>query len=51
MLIVSSQALGSTLALIATFGGIGVIVNLLIFYIIAQVLAERQQNQESGEQR
>ena len=39
-------AVGQTLALIATFGGIGVIVNLLIFYIIAQVLGERKENQE-----
>ncbi len=39
-------AVGQTLALIATFGGIGVIVNLLIFYIVAQVLGERKQNQE-----
>jgi hypothetical protein len=40
------QATGQTLALLATFGGIGVFVNLLIFYIIAQVLGERKQNQE-----
>lgn len=45
----SSQALGQTLALIATFGGIGVIVNLLIMYIVAQVLAERKQNRERRE--
>jgi phage shock protein PspC (stress-responsive transcriptional regulator) len=43
------QATGQTLALIATFGGIGVLVNLLIFYIIAQVLAERRENQEHRE--
>jgi hypothetical protein len=42
----SSQALGQTLALIATFGGIGVIVNLLILYVVAQVFAEHKQNQE-----
>ena len=42
----SDPALGQTLALIATFGGIGLFVNLLIFYIIAQVLGERKQNQE-----
>jgi len=41
-----SQALGQTLALIATFVGIGVVVNLLIFYVVAQVLAEHKQNQE-----
>jgi hypothetical protein len=41
-----SQSLGQTLALLATFLGIGVIVNLLIVYIVGQVLAERKQNQE-----
>ena len=41
-----SQALGQTLALAATFLGIGVIVNLLILYVIAQVFAEHKQNQE-----
>jgi hypothetical protein len=46
MLIPADTALGQTLALVATFGGIGVFVNLLIFYIIAQVLGERQENQE-----
>ena len=46
LLIPADAALGQTLALIATFGGIGVFVNLLIFYIIAQVLGERKENQE-----
>ena len=40
------QALGQTLALIATFGGIGVIANLLILYVVAQVFVEHKQNQE-----
>jgi hypothetical protein len=44
-----SNAVGQTLALIATFGGIGVIVNVLIMYIVGQVLAERRQNQEGDE--
>jgi hypothetical protein len=46
MLMLASEALGQTLALLATFLGIGVIVNLLIVYIVAQVLAEHKQNQE-----
>jgi hypothetical protein len=47
MLILSaSQALGQTLALLATFLGIGVIVNVLILYVIGQVYAEHKQNQE-----
>jgi hypothetical protein len=41
-----STSLGQTLALLATFGGIGVIANILIVYIVFQVLAERKQNQE-----
>jgi hypothetical protein len=41
-----SHALGQTLALLATFLGIGVLVNLLIVYIVFQVMAERRQNQE-----
>lgn len=46
MTLLANAALGQTLALLATFGGIGVIVNLLILYIVAQVLAERRENQE-----
>lgn len=41
-----SQALGQTLALLATFVGVGVIVNVLILYVVAQVIAEHKQNQE-----
>ena len=42
----ADQAFGQTLALLATFLGIGIIVNVLIVYIVAQVMAERKQNQE-----
>jgi hypothetical protein len=45
-----SHALGQTLALIATFGGIGVLANLLIVYIVLQVMAERRENMD-GQQR
>jgi hypothetical protein len=41
-----SQSVGETLALLVTFVGIGVLVNVLIVYIVLQVLAERKQNQE-----
>ena len=55
MLIVSSilglgespSSFGETLALLITFLGIGVVVNMLIVYVVAQVMAERKQNQES----
>jgi hypothetical protein len=47
MLIASNIALGQTLALLATFVvALGLLVNLLIVYIAAQVLAEHRQNQE-----
>jgi F0F1-type ATP synthase assembly protein I len=37
---------GVTVAVLITFLGIGLIANVLIIYIVAQVLAERRQNQE-----
>jgi hypothetical protein len=46
MMIVASRALGQTLALLGTFLGIGVFVNVLVIYIVAQVLAEHKQNRE-----
>ncbi len=46
MLITADEATGQTIALLLTFVGIGVIVNVLIVYIVAQVLAERRQNRE-----
>jgi hypothetical protein len=42
----SPSSFGQTLALLITFLGIGVIANVLILYAVAQVLAERKQNQE-----
>jgi hypothetical protein len=41
-----SHALGQTLALLATFLGIGVIVNVLVVYIVGLVRAEHRQNQD-----
>jgi len=42
----SPSSLGTTLALLITFIGIGVIANALIIYAIAQVFVERRQNLE-----
>jgi hypothetical protein len=42
----STSSSGESLALLITFIGIGVVANLLIVYAVAQVLAERRQNQE-----
>ncbi len=46
MLILRTAALNQDIALLATFLGVGVVVNVLIVYIIGEVLAERRQNQE-----
>jgi hypothetical protein len=46
MVVLANAAFGQTLALLATFLGIGVLANVLIVYIVGQVLAERKQNQE-----
>jgi hypothetical protein len=42
----SSTATDFTIGLIAIFGGIGLVVNGLIIYIVALVLGERRENQE-----
>ena len=42
----SVSSSGETLALLITFIGIGIVVNLLVVYAVAVVLAERRQNQE-----
>jgi hypothetical protein len=42
----SPSSTGQTIALLLTFLGIGVIANVIIIYAVAQVLAERRQNQE-----
>jgi hypothetical protein len=41
-----SNAFSQTFALLVTFVGIGVLVNVLIIYIVAQVLGEHRQNRE-----
>ncbi len=45
-MLIPADSLGQTLALLVTFIGVGVLVNVLIVYIILQVLAERKQNRE-----
>jgi hypothetical protein len=46
MVVLATSALGQTLALLATFIGIGILANVLILYVIGQVFAEHKQNQE-----
>ena len=42
----TSEAFVKTFGLICTFGGIGVIVNIIIVYIVIQVRGEHRQNRE-----
>ena len=46
MLLAASQAFSKTFGLLVTFGGIGVIVNIIIVYIAVQIRGERRQNRE-----
>ena len=41
-----SRALSETFGLIATFGGIGVVVNVILVYIAIQVRGEHEQNEQ-----
>lgn len=44
-MLAASQAFDKTIGLIATFGGIGVVVNALIVYIVIQVRGEHVRNE------
>jgi len=46
MLLAASAAFSKTFGLIVTFGGIGVIVNIIVVFIAVQIRGERRQNQE-----
>jgi hypothetical protein len=46
MLLAASYAFSKTFGLVVVFGGIGVIVNLIIVYIAIQVRGEHRANQE-----
>jgi hypothetical protein len=41
-----SEAFSKTFGLIVTFGGIGLVVNVLLIYIAIQVRGEHRQNEE-----
>jgi hypothetical protein len=49
MVLAISKAASTDIGLIATFGGIGLIVNAIIVYIAVQIRGERLQNQEYHE--
>jgi hypothetical protein len=46
----SPSATGQTIALLLTFLGIGIIANVLIVYVVGQVMAERRENKERRQQ-
>jgi hypothetical protein len=46
LLLATSAAVTKDIGLIITFGGIGVVVNVILVYIAIQVRGERRQNQE-----
>jgi ABC-type transporter Mla subunit MlaD len=50
MILAANEALSKDIGLIATFGGIGVVVNVILVYIAVQIRGERRQNQEYREQ-
>jgi hypothetical protein len=49
MLLAASQAVTMDVGLIATFGGIGVIVGIILVVIAVQIRGERRQNREYRE--
>jgi hypothetical protein len=50
MVLALSKAASMDIGLIATFGGIGVIVNVILVMIAIQVRGERRENREYREQ-
>ncbi len=46
LLLATDQAFAKTFGLIVTFGGIGLIVNVILIYIFLQVRGERRQNED-----
>jgi hypothetical protein len=46
MLLATSEAVSKDIGLLATFLGIGLIVNVIVVFIAIQIRGERQQNQQ-----
>ncbi len=51
MPLATSEAFVKTFGLIATFGGLGIFVNIIVVYIAVQIRGERRQNREYLESR
>jgi len=49
VILAANEALSKDIGLIATFVGIGVVVNVIAVYIAIQIRGERRQNQEYRE--
>jgi hypothetical protein len=45
-MLAASEAFSKTVGLVITFGGLGLLVNILIVYIAVQVRGEHQRNEE-----
>jgi hypothetical protein len=51
MLLATNEAFSKTFGLAVTFGGIGIIVNVILVYVAIQVRGEHRQNREYLETR
>ncbi len=51
MLLASSAAFSKDVGLLATFLGIGLIVNVIVVFIVVLIRGERQQNQQQQQRR
>lgn len=51
MLLASDPAVSKSIGLLVTFIGIGIIVNIIIIYLLIQVVGERNQNQQAIRER
>jgi hypothetical protein len=49
VILAANEALSKDIGLIATFVGIGVVVNVIVVFIAIQIRGERRQNQEYRE--
>jgi hypothetical protein len=51
VLVLANAAFTKTIGVIITFGGIGVVVNALIVYIVVQILGEYVENRQLARDR
>ncbi|MGH2904299.1 MAG: hypothetical protein ACRDK7_12075 [Solirubrobacteraceae bacterium] len=46
IILASSEAVSKDIGLVAVFGGIGLLVNLILVYVAIQIRGERRQNKQ-----